>query len=188
MAKTRSMTTTADAVFKPNQLVTLVQKTPAEHIKSRQGRGGKTFRYVTTSYVQSILNTVFGWGWSFEVKDKGQSPDGSSVWVLGKLTILNPKTQQPMIVKEQFGSSEIKKSNGKEVDYADDMKSAASDSLKKAASLLGVCADLYADPETASEINAKAEQVRDILVQMRKKEAEAEKAENEEQVNLQEQE
>jgi len=183
------MTITADAVFKQNQLVTLVQKTPSEHTKVRQGRGGKQFKYVTTSYVQNILNTVFGWGWSFEVKDKGNSPDGSSVWVLGKLTILHPKTQQPMIVKEQFGSSDIKLSkDGKEVDYADDMKSAASDSLKKAASLLGICADLYADPETASEITRKAEQVKNILIEMRKKEREQEQAENQEQIRLQDQE
>jgi len=182
----RSMTITKNAVFKQNQLVTLVQKTPKEHIKIRPGRGGKQFKYVTTSYVQNILNTVFGWGWSFEVKDKGQSPDGSSVWVLGRLTILNPKTQEPMIIKEQFGSSDIKKDkNGKELDYADDMKAAASDALKKSASLLGVCADLYADPETASEINKKAEQVRNILIEMRKKQA---KGEKQEQINLQEQE
>lgn len=183
------MTVTADAVFKQNQLVTLVQQTPKEHVHTRPGRGGKPFKYVTTSYVQTILNTVFGWGWSFEVKDKGQSPDGSSVWVLGKLTILNPKTQQPMIVKEQFGSSEIKKSSkGQEVDYADDMKSAASDSLKKAASLLGICADLYADPDTASEITKKAEQVKNILIEMRKKEREQEESENKEQIKLQDKE
>lgn len=182
----RSMTITKNAVFKQNQLVTLVQKTPKEHIKIRPGRGGKQFKYVTTSYVQSVLNTVFGWGWSFEVKDQGLSPDKSSVWVLGKLTILNPKTQEPMIIKEQFGSSDIKKDRaGNELDYADDMKAAASDALKKSASLLGVCADLYADPETASEINKKAEQVRNILIEMRKKEAEGEK---QEQINLQEQE
>jgi hypothetical protein len=185
----KSMTTTSNSVFKQNQLVTLVQKTPKEHINTRPGRGGKQFKYVTTSYVQNILNTVFGWGWSFEVKDKGQSPDGSSVWVLGRLTVLNPKTQEPMIIKEQFGSSEIKfSSTGKEVDYADDMKAAASDSLKKAASLLGVCADLYADPETANEITKKAEQVKNILIEMRKKEQAQEEAENEEQIKLQEQE
>ena len=68
---------------------------------------------------------------SFSFFVRGQSPDGSSVWVLGRLTILNPKTQEPMIIKEQFGSSDIKKDkNGKELDYADDMKAAASDALK----------------------------------------------------------
>ena len=45
--------------------------------------------------------------------------------------------------------------------------------------------DLYADPETASEINKKAEQARNILIEMRKKEAEGEK---QEQIDLQEQE
>ena len=176
---TRSMTTT-ESIFKQNQLVTLVQATPKEHVRERQGRGGKRFQYVTTSYVQNVLNTVFGWAWSFEVKNQGLSPDNTSVWVLGKITILDPLTHLPMIIKEQFGSSDIKKSKeGKELDYADDLKSAASDSIKKCASLLGIAADLYADPETADEITQKAEAVKGVLIEMRKKAQELkEKEEN----------
>lgn len=162
-----------EAVFKQNQLVTLVQSTPKEHVRDRVGRGNRRFKYVTGSYVQSRLNTVFGWGWSFEVKDQGNSPDKTSVWVLGKLTILNPETRLPMIVKEQFGSSEYKMTtSGKEVDYADDLKAAATDSLKKCASLLGIAADVYADPETASEITQRAKQVTQVIVEMKKKQQE----------------
>lgn len=164
----KSMTTT-ESVFKQNQLVTLVATTPKEHVKERVGRGNRRFRYVTGSYVQERLNTVFGWMWSFEVKNHGQSPSQTSVWVLGSLTILNPQTHLPMITKEQFGSSEYKlQKDGKEVDYADDLKAAATDALKKCASLLGIAADVYADPETADEITERAERVRQIIIERRK--------------------
>lgn len=177
--KSKSMTIT-ESVFKQNQLVSLVQDTPPIHIKQRKGRGGKQFRYVTGSYVQKILNQVFGWMWSFEVKSHGQSPSGQSIWALGTLTILNPETHQPMIIKEQFGSSEykfettyneknIKVKSDKEVDYADDLKAASTDALKKCSSLLGIAADVYADEDTANEITERAAQVRQVLIENKKK-------------------
>ena len=163
--------TITESVFKQNQLVSLVQDTPPINIKQRAGRGGKQFRYVTGSYVQKVLNQVFGWMWSFEVKDHGNSPDGSSVWALGKLTILDPVTRTPMMIKEQFGSSEYKKEKGtgKEVDYADDLKAASTDALKKCSSLLGIAADVYADEDTANEITEQAAQVRQVLIENKKK-------------------
>lgn len=169
MPKAKSMTIT-ESVFKQNQLVSLVQSTPPINIKQRAGRGGKQFRYVTGSYVQKVLNQVFGWMWSFEVKDHGNSPDGTSVWALGKLTILDPLTRLPMMIKEQFGSSEYKKQgNGKEVDYADDLKAASTDALKKCSSLLGIAADVYSDEDTADELTQRAEQVRQVIIENKKK-------------------
>lgn len=173
MAKSKSMTIT-EAVFKQNQLVTLVQSTPKEHVKERVGRGNRRFRYVTGSYIISRLNTVFGWGWSFEVANSGSSPSGDSVWVQGRLTILDPVSKQPMIVKEQFGSSEYKmQKDGKEVDYADDLKAASTDALKKCASLLGLSADVYADETTSNEITERAEQVKQVIIEMKRKQEEA---------------
>ena len=154
-----------DPVFNDKQLVKLVSKTPKQHIHTRPGRGGQTFRYATTSYVQKVLNEAFGWAWSFQVVDKGLDPSETGVWVHGRLTVINKETMQPMIIKEQFGSSDIKKSkDGKFVDYADDLKSAASDALKKCSSLLGICADLYADPQTAKEIDERVEKVKAVIM------------------------
>lgn len=152
--KTMSYMDENKATFNERQLVALVSSTPKYHVKTRPGKGGKTFRYVSGSYVQNKLNQVFGWGWSFEVKQFGVSPKGSSVFVLGKLTVLDSVSKQVLVTKEQFGSAEIKyEKSGKELNYADDLKSAATDSLKKSASLLGIAADIYADPETAKTIS-----------------------------------
>lgn len=154
-----------DPVFTDKQLVKLVSKTPKQHIHERKGRGGQTFRYPTASYVQKVLNEAFGWAWSFQVVDKGLDPDQSGVWVHGRLTVINKETMQPMVIKEQFGSSDIKRSkDGKLVDYADDLKSATSDALKKCSSLLGICADLYADPQTAKEIDERVEKVKAVIM------------------------
>jgi recombination DNA repair RAD52 pathway protein len=154
----KTMTYVANPTFNERQLVALVAKTPTHFVKTRKGRGGKEFRYVTGAYVQDRLNQVFGWGWSFEVKDHGKSPSNRSVWVLGRLTVLDPQTKQVLVTKEQFGSADIKVEKGTtiEVDYADDMKAASTDALKKCASLLGVAADIYSDPTTANEIEQRA--------------------------------
>ncbi len=155
----RSMSNVDKPIFTEKQLVALSQHTPAKYIKERSGRGGRSFKYVTGAYIQARLNEIFGWAWSFEVKESGFSPSKKSVYVLGRLTVVNPLTNQIMVAKEQFGSSEIKVSNGSELDFADDMKSAATDALKKCASLLGIAADIYADETTAGYIQEKVNAV-----------------------------
>ena len=80
------------------QVLHVLQKTPAQHIYTRPAKGGGRWSYVTGAYVKKVLNYTFGWLWNFEIVDKGR--EGSQVWVQGKLTILDPKTRQPMIIKE----------------------------------------------------------------------------------------
>lgn len=157
-------------IFSEKQVIALVQKTPKQFVRERKGRGGQVFKYTTVSYVQDRLNQIFGWCWSFEVKEHGQSPEGS-VWVLGKLTVLDPATKQILVTKEQFGSSEYKKDRaGKEIDFADDMKSAASDALKKSASLMGLAADLYATEEVAEAIDLRIKSVVADVIARKKEE------------------
>lgn len=130
------------------QLMHMLQRTPAEHIYTRPAKGGGTWDYVTGTYVKKVLNYTFGWAWSFEVKDKGR--EGKLVWVLGKLTIVNPKTFQPMIVKEQFGRADLKtKRDSKDeyLDYGNDLKAASTDALKKCAAELGIASDIYGKNE-----------------------------------------
>jgi hypothetical protein len=87
---------------------------------------------------------VFGFNWDFEVVDKQILED--EVVVEAKLTVRTPGGQT--IVKTQFGGADIKRhasgnKNGRPLSIADDFKAAASDALKKCASLLGVGLDLY---------------------------------------------
>jgi hypothetical protein len=122
----------------------LLQRTPSHEIKLRQGRGGMQFSYVEHGYVTERLNLVFGFNWDFEVMDKQILED--EVIVEAKLTVRTPGGQT--IVKTQFGGADIKRHtsgsrNGKPLSIADDYKAAASDALKKCASLLGIGLDLY---------------------------------------------
>ena len=135
----------------------LMQRTPKREIKMRQGRGGLQFAYVEHGYVTERLNLVFGFNWDFEIVDKQILDD--EVIVEARLTVRTPGGQT--IVKTQFGGADIKRhasgpKNGRPLSIADDYKAAASDALKKCASLLGIGLDLYgrdrpADPESGTD-------------------------------------
>lgn len=132
-----------------HQLTFMLQKTPRQHVYKRPGKGGQTFDYVTVSYIQKALNFAFGWNWDFEIVEHGKEAD--HVWVMGKLTVRGMKPGQ-QIVKTQFGRSEVKKlKTGGNVDYGNDLKAAASDALKKCASLLGFASDIYGKADYKSE-------------------------------------
>lgn len=131
----------------------LLQRTPRHEIKVRQGRGGMQFSYVEHGYVTERLNMVFGFNWDFEVIDKQILED--EVIVEAKLTVRTPNGQT--IHKTQFGGADIKRhasgqKSGRPLSIADDFKAAASDALKKCASLLGIGLDLYGRDRPYEEV------------------------------------
>jgi hypothetical protein len=122
------------------QLAFLTQKTPEQFIKRRPGPSGVVLDYVEIGYVVNILNQAFGWDWDFRITE--QQIGRKQVWVRGELTV---RLQEKVITKAQYGGADIKfnRSTGETVSIADDLKAAASDCLKKCASLLGVAGDIY---------------------------------------------
>ncbi len=122
------------------QLGFITQKTPPQYIKKRPGPGGAQLSYVEVGYVINTLNQVFGWDWDFRILD--QQIGNKQVWVRGELTV---RLRGHTITKGQYGGSEIKfnRTSGEPVGIADDLKAAASDCLKKCASLLGIAGDVY---------------------------------------------
>lgn len=122
------------------QLSFISQKTPRQYIKTRPGPGGIPLSYVEVGYVINILNQVFGWDWDFKVSD--QQVGKKQVWVKGELTV---RSKYKNITKGQFGGADIKmnRTTGEPVSVADDLKAAASDCLKKCASMLGIAGDVY---------------------------------------------
>ena len=107
-------------------------------IKQRKGYFGDELDYVETADVIRRLNTAFDGQWSFEIVEYQQL--GDEVVVLGKLTAEG-------IQKMQFGSHHITKSkkDGEVVNLGYDLKSAASDALKKTSTHLGVALHLYSE-------------------------------------------
>ena len=105
-----------------------------DQLKQREGQRGKVLTYVDVAAVIERLNEACE-SWSFEVM-KHEIQDGEAI-VLGKLTADG-------VVKMTFGGSNITVDRvGSIVSLADDLKAAASDALKKAASMLGVGLELY---------------------------------------------
>ena len=139
-APKKSGLTAIDGGLTQQQLLYMMRRTPRTSIYTRPAKGGGEWRYVTGAYVKKVLNFVFAWNWNFQIIDKGQ--EGDSIWVQGRLTVKDVNGNE--IIKEQFGRADVKlKKDGKFLDYGNDLKAAATDSLKKCASELGIASDVY---------------------------------------------
>ncbi len=104
----------------------------------RDLRGGVELEYVTGEQVTTRLNDELGFlNWSFRIVIHGVHAEADEAWVLGELTVtLDGRT----VTRQQFGSQKIKRSraSGTPMDIGFDLKGAATDALKKCASLVGV--------------------------------------------------
>jgi hypothetical protein len=112
--------------FAPNQIKVL----------KKAGRG---FDYIEQASCIRRLNEAFGLNWSFEVFETAKA--SSAIVVKGRLIV--PIEDGKMIVKEQFGHATLHN----KMDLGDSYKTAASDALKKCATLLGVALHLYEDDD-----------------------------------------
>ena len=101
-------------------------------------RGGVELEYITGEQCISRLNETLGVaGWSFTIREHGIHAEADEAWVLAELTA---EIEGRTVVRQQFGSQKIKRSraHGTPLDIGFDLKGAATDALKKCASLLGV--------------------------------------------------
>lgn len=108
----------------------------AEQIKQRQGNFGQVLDYIEGHAVIERLNEAFEGEWTFEVIWHEIRED--EVLVKGRLIAGG-------IIKEQYGGSKVSKckDTGAIISIGDDIKSAATDALKKCATLFGVGLHLY---------------------------------------------
>ena len=115
----------------------LTEPFPEEDIRTRKGHNGTQLHYVESWRVIERLNEAFSHDWSFEILEYQVLEDE----VLVKAELSCPGG----ITKQAFGSSSITRSRDttKAVSLGDDLKSAASDALKKTASLLGVGLEVF---------------------------------------------
>jgi hypothetical protein len=101
-------------------------------------RGGVELTYVSGEQVVRRLNEVLGvGGWSFRVLRHDINIEADEAWALGEIVAdVDGKT----VTRQQFGSQKIKRSrsSGTPLDIGFDLKGAATDAMKKCASLLGV--------------------------------------------------
>ena len=107
-----------------------------EQIKRRQGTNGDVLDYIEGSAVIQRLNECFDSEWIFEIQEHRMYDD--EVVVLGKLTAQG-------VTKSQFGKSRITRCRVDKsiVSLGDDLKAAATDCMKKCATLFGIGLHLY---------------------------------------------
>lgn len=143
--------TVAHNVLSVAHMNLLYKKTPSTHIHEKPGKGGGRFKYVTGAYVKSQLNRLFGFDWSFTVKEF--TVKGNQCIVFGHLEGNirdNDGKIVATLVREQFGRADIKtlkSDKTKALDFGNDLKAATTDALKKCASDLGIARDVYAADE-----------------------------------------
>jgi hypothetical protein len=114
-----------------------------DQIKQRNGSFGRTLDYIEGHSVIQRLNEAFDGCWSFEIISHD---------ILDEEVMVQGKLSADGVVKTQFGSSSITraKDDGGIISLAADLKAAATDSLKKCATLLGVGLYLYGGLASAS--------------------------------------
>jgi len=113
-------------------------------IKTRKGRGSQKLSYIEGYNVIARLNEAFDGDWSFDPEIEVN--DDRFIVIKGTLTAGG-------VSKSQYGSEEIKhyKESDRVVDIGFDFKAAATDALKKCATLFGVGLHMYGDVEKPQE-------------------------------------
>jgi hypothetical protein len=109
-----------------------------EQVKRRKGANGDVLDYIEGSAVIQRLNDCFDGEWIFDIQEHRVYDD--EVVVLGKLTAQG-------VSKTQFGKSRVtrRETDQSLVSLGDDLKAAATDCLKKCATLFGIALHLYFD-------------------------------------------
>ena len=142
------------------QVNTILEPIDEKYIEEFEG-----LSYVSNSVVTNILNQVFNHAWSWEIIDQGiqtaiwfdkrqnKEMSGEYCWVKGRLSMLmfvnNDPNNMVTVVKEAIGGKAL---IGNTKLQSQGFKSASSDALKKAASLLGVARNVYMKAATYRNI------------------------------------
>lgn len=153
-------------VINEEQFRILYGKTPAHAIRTREGRGGRTFKYIQHGHTTDRLNKAFGFAWSFQLlpisgNDRfmlqiydEQTSKGTKlvrdVAVYGELTVQIYDGKGKLIttvIKGGMGSQRWEMGT----EFGDALKGAESDAKKFAAKELGIGLDLYYDDDAAIE-------------------------------------
>lgn len=142
------LVTKVESVLNTRQIQRFFDRTPESKILTRPAKGGGEWRYVKASYAIDVLNSLFGYNWSFRVltSEKDAFEIAQKTGSVALLTELAGTVEGQVITKQQFGRADVKfkKDSRIPLDFGNDLKAAASDGLKKCASTFGLFKDVYA--------------------------------------------
>lgn len=135
-----------NSALSTEQILRILQKTPANHIYKRPAKGGGEWDYVSGVYIKKCLNYTFGWMWSSTVLSIEEKY--GQVCATVRLTI-NKDDGSELIHKDDIGKKDIVKRKDSTIplDYGNDMKAAVTDGLKRCAAQFGFASDVYGKNE-----------------------------------------
>jgi hypothetical protein len=147
--------TRTTSLLNENQIQKIWNSTPERYKYSRPAKGGGNWTYIKSSYVRKVLDSVFGFNWSFDIDtslgEAFEIATKTKVCVVKGTLSGRVKHDGEWITlsKTQFGRAEVKfkRDSAEPLDFGNDMKAATSDCLKKCASLFGIGADVYEQGE-----------------------------------------
>lgn len=153
----------------PAQLSMVTGQTPSWAVKTRQGKGGKMFKYVPHGYVTDTLNKAFGFDWDLIIDpiENGQlyslnvETDSKGAVVMRHISVAGH-----LIVRVHMKGGEVKEIRksgfgsqtwNNTMEFGDALKGARSDLIKTCAYQLGIGLDLYYNEQ--AELEQYAERV-----------------------------
>jgi hypothetical protein len=132
-----------DGAFEPVEAELYGRLAAPFDVTFRDLRGGVELEYITGEQATTRLNETLGFlNWSFRIVEHGIHAEADECWALGELTVT---IDGRAVTRQQFGSQKVKRSrsSGTPLDIGFDLKGAATDALKKCASLIGVALYLW---------------------------------------------
>ena len=152
----KGFTELEEPILTKKQFNWIVEETPESEIEIKEDTDGFKYKTVKGSYIKKRLNLIFGFNWDFHVIDREYYSASSEVLVQGRLTI---RLKKGSIIKEQFGKHYLKsqktvsgnRTTTAPFNVGNAFKSAATDALKKCASEIGLCWDVYSQEMPESE-------------------------------------
>ena len=144
----------ADNIARWTAVQTIInQVVPPSVIKTRPGRGGKTFSYVSHDWVTKTLNEAFGFDWDFEPMPETMSLQDDGIGLFCRLTV---RIGEHRITKVEYGWKEtiLNRDSNRAMGTGEQIKSAISDGLRRCAMRLGLGLSLYGgeDEMTTTEV------------------------------------
>jgi len=113
----------------------LTRRLPQDKIKSRPGKAGMSFSYISPDYVIEVLNEAFVHDWDTKIVYSELHENTAVVGL--ELSVRDGDGNR--VCKQQFGSCDVTRGLG----VGEAFKGAASDAMKKCATLLGLGLELY---------------------------------------------
>lgn len=157
-------------VINEEQFRILYGKTPAHAIRTREGRGGRTFKYIQHGHTTDRLNKAFGFAWSFQLlpisgndrfmlqiyDETTGKPPNEKIKIVRDVAVYGELTVQIYDAKGKLITTVVKGGMGSQrwemgTEFGDALKGAESDAKKFAAKELGIGLDLYYDDDAAIE-------------------------------------